>query len=587
MERAQEARPGSSGADVRPTLDDGECHRRLAAALVSTSDAGAALSAVCQTIADLIGCERVQLWRGDLRQLTMHAPIAVGYDAIDAARLRALRLPINDMPSAPDFLERKVLNLSHADTLGDVSARLFADFGIRAASLLLIERGERVLGALQLSWCSTATPAFPDRPLVDVIRTYAALAVDMHARTEEALQTASTLSETAMLLASIHDPDVLLETMARRIADAIGSDLGAVYLVDEDTGRFRFAAGAGPAEPLAVLRCLEGHPAHFSQILAAAEDDVVEFAEIRDHPLLSTHPMAAAVASCLNVPLRRGERLVGTLALAYTTRTGRFARRQVALAKGLAHHAVVALETARLVRSLEEANRVKSDFVAAVSHDLRTPIHILVGYADMLLDGAAGELAAEQRALVDSIRERSLQFRDLVDGILAVARLDAQRGHSLAAPIRLDQLCTSVIRELDDRRAPAVGLRYRARPITVDVDAPKVRMILRNLVSNALKFTTAGEVVIAADVEDGTVRLRVTDSGPGIDPAERAGIFEMFHQGSAARRAGGSGLGLGLYLVRRLAQVLGGSARLVQADPGRTCFEVVLPLPPGHPGPSA
>jgi signal transduction histidine kinase len=79
--------------------------------------------------------------------------------------------------------------------------------------------------------------------------------------------------------------------------------------------------------------------------------------------------------------------------------------------------------------------------------------------------------------------------------------------------------------------------------------------------------------------------LRVTDTGPGIDPADRSVIFEMFHQGSAARRAGGSGLGLGLYLVRRLSHVLGGTARLVQADPGRTCFEVTLPIP-GEPQPA-
>jgi signal transduction histidine kinase len=106
-----------------------------------------------------------------------------------------------------------------------------------------------------------------------------------------------------------------------------------------------------------------------------------------------------------------------------------------------------------------------------------------------------------------------------------------------------------------------------------------VRMILRNLVSNALKFTTTGEVVVSAEVVEATLELRDIDTGQGIDPADRAVIFEMFHQGSAARRAGGSGLGLGLYLVRRLSQVLGGAARLVEADPGRTCFEVMLPLP--------
>jgi signal transduction histidine kinase len=564
------------GAPFVGRPDDASCHQRLAGALLSSSDPAAALAALCREIAAMVGCDRVQVWRGDLRQLSMHCPIAVGYDAIDAERIKSLRIPMHGMPLAPDFLERKHLAISHADELGDFGVILFSDFGIRAASLVLIERAERILGALQLSWCDTPTPVFPDAAILDAIRGYLALAVDTHARTDEALQTASTLSETAMMLASIHDPDVLLETMARRITDATGCDLGMVHLLDEESGVLRFAAGVGPTEAMDALRGIQGKPELFSALLAASDDDVVELADVRANDRIVAR-IGNGIASCLCVPLRKGERLIGVLGIGYAERTGRFARRQVALAKGLGHHAVIALETARLVRSLEDASRVKSDFVAAVSHDLRTPIHVLVGYADMLLDGASGELTAEQRDLVDRIRERSLQFRDLVDGILAVARLDAQRDVVLGAPIRIDQLCGAVVRELEDRRRKGVALRFRARAVTLVVDAPKLRMILRNLISNALKFTTAGEVFVAAEVEDGWLRLRVSDSGPGIAPEERGGIFEMFHQGAAGRRAGGSGLGLGLYLVRRLTQVLGGRVRLVEADPGRTVFEVTLP----------
>ena len=150
---------------------------------------GAALGAVCGTIAELAGCDRVQVWRGDLRQLTMHVLIAVGYDPIDAERIRTLRMPIQDMTLAPDFYERKVLEISHAGDLTDWSTHLLADFGIQAAMYALIERGERVLGALQLSWCGTPTPAFPLRELLDVARTYVALAVEC-TRADEAGETA-------------------------------------------------------------------------------------------------------------------------------------------------------------------------------------------------------------------------------------------------------------------------------------------------------------------------------------------------------------------------------------------------------------
>jgi signal transduction histidine kinase len=576
MAREQEAAVSGPLGSTASRIAD--AHGRLTAALLATTDSHEALANVCGQIRTLAGCDRVQIWRGDIRQQTMHTPIAVGYDAADTARLLAARLPMEGMPLAPDFLERKILEISHADDLGDVGGQMFREFGIRAAVLVLLERGERILGALQLSWVGTATPDFPAADLVAVIGSYASLAIDIHARTDEALQTASTLSDTAMALASIHDPDELLTTIARKIADATGCDLGIVYLVDDDSGLMRFAAGSGEPDELAAMARATGRPDLFEQFLAASEDDVVEFPDVRSDPRLRGFTITGKVASCVVIPLRRRGQISGALGLAYRTRTGRLVRRQLALAKGLALHAVIALETARLIRSLEETNRVKSDFVAAVSHDLRTPIHILVGYADMLLDGTDGELSADQRALVSSIRERSLHFRDLVDGILAVARLDAQRGSELRSPVDLAYLCRDLAREFADRQSPGVGLVWTATPTTVEIDGPKVRMILRNLISNALKFTVAGRVAFAVDVDGPTLHLRVTDTGPGIPPDERDTIFEMFHQGAAGRRSGGSGLGLGLYLVRRVARVLGGTAELREADRGRTTFEVHLPL---------
>lgn len=574
----REEKGSSNGTAIGTPSRIADAHARMLGGLLATTDSHAALSNVCEQIRTLAGCDRVQIWRGDIRQRTMQTPIAVGYDAADEARLRATQLPMEGMPLAPDFLERKVLEISHADELDDMGGRMFREFGVRAAVLALLERGERILGALQLSWVGTPTPVFPTPDLLAVIRAYASLAIDIHARTDEALQTASTLSDTAMVLASIYDPDELLATMARKIADAVGCDLGVVYLVDEDSGLMRFAAGSGDGTALAAMSRASGRPDLFEALLAASEDDVLEFADVQTDPRLHQFTITGQVSSCLIIPLRRRDQISGALGLAYRKRTGRFVRRQLALAKGLAHHAVIALETAKLVRSLEETNRVKTDFVAAVSHDLRTPIHILVGYADMLLDDMGGGLSADQRTLVTSIRERSLHFRDLVDGILAVARLDAQRGSELRSPVDLAHLCRDLAHEFADRQPTGVGLVWNATAMIVEIDGPKVRMILRNLISNALKFTVAGRVAFAAEIVDGMLHLRVTDTGPGIPADERDTIFEMFHQGAAGRRAAGSGLGLGLYLVRRLARVLGGTAELREAEPGRTTFEVRLPL---------
>jgi signal transduction histidine kinase len=279
------------------------------------------------------------------------------------------------------------------------------------------------------------------------------------------------------------------------------------------------------------------------------------------------------------VPLVDEGRLVGILTIGYHQRTGRFARRQISLAKGLAQHALVALRNARLVRSLQDANQVKADFIAAVSHDLRTPLHVLIGYNAMLLEGAAGALGAEQRELVSRMYDCSVRFLDLINGVLGLGRVEAGFDRIVLSRVELPDLCAEILREVEYLRRPEVELRWHAPPMAVSSDAAKLTTILRNLVTNALKFTVAGFVEIQLSASRGELLMRVLDTGPGIAPDEKPKVFEMFRQGAAGLRAGGSGLGLGLYLVQRLTQMLNGTIELLTGDAGETVFEVRVPLP--------
>ena len=551
-------------------------HATLGDALCGQADSSAALEAVCEATRRLVGCDRVQVWRGDIRQMTMRTQVAVGYDAADAERLAGLAIAMREMPLAPDFLQAKYFRTDDPPRAHDQGADIFAGFGIASADFLLLERAGHVLGALQLSWCARHRAHRPARSLLDVAAAFVGLAVDMHARTSEALQTASALSDAATLISRIHDPDELLEAMTRTIVEAIGCDWGIVHLLDEPSGSFHYAAGVGPAEVLATFERLPPSVRVVDRALAKSDDDLIEITDVTDVP--NIHRAGPALSgSWITVPLRRGQRVVGILSVGYTRRTGRFARRQIALVRGVAHHALAALENARLVRSLQQVNEVQADFVAAVSHDLRTPLHILVGYADMLLESAAGPLQPGQAELVSRVRSCAIRFLDLVNGILEVARLDAGRGSVRIAEVVPSDLCAAVVCEVDPGRAPEVALHWTASAMPVYGDAPKLTMLLRNLLTNALKFTRRGRVDVLAAVDPfGTIVLRVTDTGPGIGASERAEMFEMFRQGDAGRRAGG-GLGLGLYLVKRIAEVLGGSAALVSGDPGHTVFEVRVP----------
>jgi len=559
-----------------PALDWG---LRLVRAQAASPDARGALVALCDEIRSLVPCDRVQVWRGDLRQMSIHTLVSAGFPEAEIAAIDALVVPMDDIRLVGEgFLDAKVVFTARTADLRPSERLLFQPFDIRAALFLLLERGGRVLGALQLSWCEEEPP-LPDADLLELIGMHVALAVDFLARTDEAITLSQNLSDTATLLARIHDPDELLRAVAAKVAEAVGTDWASVHLFDERSLRLRRVALHGfteppdePQHPYASLQWMQ-------EQIFASEEGVHEVPNVGAADRADPQAIASGVSSYVSVPLSDEGRLVGILAIGYHRRTGRFARRQISLAKGLAQHALVALRNARLVRSLEEANQVKSDFVAAVSHDLRTPLHVLIGYNAMLLEGAGGELTAAQSELVQRMYDCSVHFLDLINGVLGLGRVEAGFDRVVRTRVALQRLSDDIAREVAYLRRPEVELRCVADPVEVSTDAGKVATIVRNLVTNALKFTTEGFVAVELRAVDGELRIEVRDTGPGVDADERPKVFEMFRQGAAGLRAGGSGLGLGLYLVQRLCGMLDGSVELRDGAHGETVFAVRIPLP--------
>lgn len=585
--RARRAGQGRASA-VAGERDPAVWNRRLIAALADHADGRSALTAVCDAVREMLPCDRVQIWRGDVRQMTMRTVVASGYPGEDASRLESLVAPMLNVSRAHDFLATKCFFVPDANAEPDAFANVaFTAFGLEAVGLFLLERGERPIGALQLSWRRAPEAHMPDAEIGEAIRRHASVGLDFLARTEDALGLAETLTQTAIVLGSLHDPEELLRATAATIAEAVGCDWATLHMAEEDELTLRRVAqhGLPPAGELA--RAMKIDPETFAQALAALEDGVFEVPDVSQAPRYALRFGPTRPASYFSVPLMHGGQLVCVLTLGYHERTGRFARRQITLAKGLAHHALTALRSASAMQSLREASQAKTDFIATVSHDLRTPLHVLIGYSEMLLEGAVGELAAQQADLVERIRAAALRFRDLINDIVDVARLDAGQGAQVLAPVSLPALCEDLRIELEMLVRPEVELRFAADDLAVLGDAAKIKVVLRNLVSNAIKFTRAGEVEVSARLIGGReLVLRVRDTGPGIGAHDRARVFEMFAQGDAGRRAGSSGLGLGLYLVKRLAGLLGGSVSLESAEPGNTVFEVRLPVrsfpdPPG------
>ena len=233
----------------------------------------------------------------------------------------------------------------------------------------------------------------------------------------------------------------------------------------------------------------------------------------------------------------------------------------------------------------ETASRLRAEFMATMSHEIRTPLNAVVGIAGLM---GEADLPPHLRRYAGALREAAETLLLVIDDVLDFSKLDAGRMEVEAIPFEVPALMAGVV-DLMELRAVEKGL---ALGMQVPADAPvllgdpgRLRQVLLNLVGNAVKFTEAGRVVVAATMEDagaGRIRLRIAvrDTGLGIAPEVQARLFEPFAQadGSISRRYGGTGLGLAI--CRRLMDRMGGTigVRSVPGEGAEFAFELVLPV---------
>jgi signal transduction histidine kinase len=250
--------------------------------------------------------------------------------------------------------------------------------------------------------------------------------------------------------------------------------------------------------------------------------------------------------------------------------------------------AMVAVQVARLVRDLREANSAKATFLATMSHELRTPLNAILGYTGLLDAEIAGPMSPHQKRHLERITAAGQHLLGLIEGILTFARLEAGKEE---VHLEMADLCRVALDTalLIEPLARSKGLQFVVRtpsmPIPIQFDPPKVRQILLNLLSNAVKFTDAGEVVLEVQDHGTHVDCTVEDTGIGIDASELERVFEPFQQ--VARSNSTAGTGLGLSVSRTLASLMGGDIRAVSALGHGSVFTFRLPRRPTRNGPGA
>jgi signal transduction histidine kinase len=242
-------------------------------------------------------------------------------------------------------------------------------------------------------------------------------------------------------------------------------------------------------------------------------------------------------------------------------------------------------ELGRVYAELETASRHKSEFLANMSHELRTPLNAIIGFSEVLGQEMAGPLNATQRQYVDDVLEAGQHLLSLINDILDLAKVEAGRMELALGDVSIaDALERGVTMHQARAIRNSIALDLRVDPDVglVVADERKIRQVVFNLVSNAVKFTpSGGRVEVRASRHDGVVEVAVADTGIGISPDDQERIFEEFQQarGSGAASASGAaeGTGLGLSLARRFVELHGGRLWVQSELGGGTTFHFTLP----------
>ncbi|GAB6061070.1 ATP-binding protein [Desulfonatronum parangueonense] len=279
----------------------------------------------------------------------------------------------------------------------------------------------------------------------------------------------------------------------------------------------------------------------------------------------------------------------------FQTRDGgiRWLEWRACLANGLIHAAArdvteVKLAQAELTaakQAAETANKAKSDFLAHMSHEIRTPLSGIMGTLEMLMDSADDNSRTPMRMVMDAAHS----LVGIINDILDLSKIEAGKLELNIVPVDIRQLIRSCL-DIYELEAQKKGLKLKPRvadsvPVWIQADELRLSQILRNLVSNAVKFTEQGAVDVDVEVEIGdptadrpTLRLRVADTGPGIATEFLPRIFDAFAQDGSTRAMGHKGTGLGMPISKNLVEMMGGTIHVANNPSVGCTFTIQLPF---------
>lgn len=229
----------------------------------------------------------------------------------------------------------------------------------------------------------------------------------------------------------------------------------------------------------------------------------------------------------------------------------------------------------------ETADKLKSEFLATMSHELRTPLNVLLGYVELLRDGAFGKLSPHQDKIIERMEQNARVLSDLITMVLDLNRLEAGGVPVVVKDVRLRNLLQEIREEMQglcDQSGLTFVWKVEEELTVLQTDPGKLKVVLKNLIGNAIKFTKEGSVTIEAHPSANGVAIKVIDTGIGIPPDAHSLIFEPFRQVDNSDTRSYPGSGLGLNIVKRLLELLQGAITLDSEVGKGSTFRVWIPL---------
>ena len=401
------------------------------------------------------------------------------------------------------------------------------------------------------------------------------------------LQRLNALRDINLAITSTLDLRGVLEVLLREIGRLLPDTAITVRLKNRDSGEFEYVACHNINE--AEWRSGTGQRGGqlSERVLKTGAPLVIRNIHTDPRGRGSKFFRERGFISYLGVPLTAKGESLGIVSF-FTKEERDFTDTEIDFLTTLAGQAAMAIynsqlheQTKKQAAELERSNRLKDEFLGFVSHELRTPLNALVGYTGMIQDEMFGAINSEQKRTLAKVIDHARNVLNMVTSLLEATRIEA--GAAKAEPrevslnLLLDELKSTYDTPLD--KELTLDWDYSEALPVIKTDREKLRHILQNLVDNAIEFTETGKITISARSLPGSkaVEFKVSDTGLGIPRESLPGIFERFRQGPNSQALPSAGVGLGLHIVKKFTEMLGGKLN-VESEVGKgSMFTVSLP----------